>query len=389
MKRLFTILGAMVFMAGSAACAQEVSSNVPPQTAVTEVVASSSTDTVTTDDDVDLIPSISLDSRFGYEHTFSGKAAGFGGDGFYLNIDGSISKNFSYSLSQRLFSSSGEDDSVFDYTDWLTLTYDVGQFSFTAGKDVVKVGSFEYDAYDIDSYFDMNSMFYNSFSCYQWGISATWNGKDDDRSISFQVTNSPFSYSPKWDNMYAYNLAFTRSWEHYEALWSINFFEYERGEFVKCVALGNMFYFGDFSLNIDWITRADDWKDALDTDMTLNIAPSYNFGESVRLFGKFGWERTTDDLRYDFWGEYLSKEDKLLANEENEAVMPAFITSDKDYLFYGAGLEYFPLKENKSIRLHAIWASNNYTKRHVLNVGLTWKFDLVNAFRYIARKATR
>jgi hypothetical protein len=187
--------------------------------------------------------------------------------------------------------------------------------------------------------------------------------------------------------MYAYNLAFTRSWEHYEALWSINFFEYEHGEFVKCVALGNMFYFGDFSLNVDWITRADDWKDALDTDMTLTTTPSYNFGESVRIFGKFGWERTSDDLSYDFWGEYLSKEDKLLANEENEAVIPAFITSDKDYIFYGAGLEYFPLKENKSIRLHAIWASNNYTKRHVLNVGLTWKFDLVNAFRYIARKA--
>ncbi|MBQ2414964.1 MAG: hypothetical protein II283_00845, partial [Alistipes sp.] len=271
--------------------------------------------------------------------------------------------------------------------DWLTLSYEVGSFSFTAGKDVVMVGSYEYDAYDIDSYFDMNSMFYNIFGCYQWGLSATWNGKEDDRSIAFQITNSPFSYSPKWDNMYAYNLAFTRSWDHYEALWSINFFEYERGEFVKCVALGNMFYFGDFSLNVDWITRADDWKDALDTDMTLTATPSYNFGESVRIFGKFGWERTSDDLNYDFLGEYLSKEDKLLANEENEAVMPAFITSDKDYIFYGAGLEYFPLKENKSIRLHAIWASNNYTKRHVLNVGLTWKFDLVNAFRYIARKA--
>lgn len=387
MKRLFTFLGAMVFMAGSAACAQEVSSNVPPQTAVSDVATTSATGTVTTEDDVDLIPSISLDSRFGYEHTFSGKAAGFGGDGFYLNIDGSISKNFSYSLSQRLFSSSGEDDSVFDYTDWLTLTYDVGQFSFTAGKDVVKVGSFEYDAYDIDSYFDMNSLFYNSFSCYQWGVSATWTGKEDDRSVSFQVTNSPFAYSPKQDNMYAYNIAYTSSYDHYELYGSFNFFEYEKGEFVKCVALGNMFYFGDLSINLDLIARADDWKDDIDDDLTVTLAPSYNFGESVRLFGKFGWESCANDLKYDFWGEYLSEEDKALANEENEAVMPAFLLSDKDYIFYGAGLEYFPLKENKSVRLHAIWASNNYTKRHVLNIGLTWKFDLVNAFRHIARKA--
>ena len=64
-----------------------------------------------------------------------------------------------------------------------------------------------------------------------------------------------------------------------------------------------------------------------------------------------------------------------------------YITGGKEYIYYGLGLEYFPLKENKSIRLHAAWASNNYTNRHFFNVGLTWKFDVVGAVRFLARKA--
>ena len=115
--------------------------------------------------------------------------------------------------------------------------------------------------------------------------------------------------------------------------------------------------------------------------------PAYNFGESLRLFGRFGVEKTSDDVPYDFLGEYPSVEEKVLANEENEYVMPAYIANGKEYIYYGAGLEYFPLKENKNIRLHAVWASNNYTKRHMFNVGLTWKFDVLGAMKFLSGEA--
>jgi hypothetical protein len=77
----------------------------------------------------------------------------------------------------------------------------------------------------------------------------------------------------------------------------------------------------------------------------------------------------------------------VLANEENECVMPAYLTGDKEYIYYGAGLEFFPFKEDKSLRLHAAWASNNYTKSHIIDVGLTLKFDVVGAVKFLARKA--
>ena len=187
--------------------------------------------------------------------------------------------------------------------------------------------------------------------------------------------------------MYSYNLAWYGAWGHYESIWSLNLMEYEPGRYVKMLALGNMFYFGNFELMVDGIIRAANWSDSIGKDYTVTLQPAYNFGDSFRLFGKFGVENTSDDLPYDFWGEYLSAEDKVIANEENTYVTPAYLTGDKEYLFYGAGLEYFPLKENKSIRLHAVWASNNYTKRHLFNVGLTWKFDVVGAVKFLARKA--
>lgn len=375
MKKLFTFLGAMFIVAGSALRAQEVYSSAPMQTSASEVDA-------TLEDGEDWILSISLDSRFSYNRTVNGEAAGFGGDGFYLNIDGKISKHFSYSLCQRLFSAGGDDDSVFDNTDWLTLSYDVKGFSFTAGKDVLMLGSYEYDAYDIDSYFDMNSMFYNSFSCYQWGVKAAWTNPSETTSVAFQVTTSPFSYTPREDNIYSYNIGWYGAWDCYESIWSVNFMEYAPGEFVKVLALGNMFYVGDLSLGVDCIMRGADFSSVGDDEITINFMPSYSF-DKVRLFGKVGWERSASDLPYDFWGEYLSAEDMELANEECGTTLPAFLIGGKDYWFYGAGVEYYP---TESVRLHAVWGSNNYTSRHTINVGATWKFDITKAIKRIAGK---
>ena len=377
MKRLFTFLGTMVFVVGSA-IAQEVNSSVP-------LSEPSFGEDGNAQQVVDYTPLISIDSRFGYDRVVSGGPAGFGGDGLYLNIDGKISKNLSYSLCQRFFSSQGDDDSAFDNTDWLTLSYEVGSFSFTAGKDVVMVGSFEYDAYDIDSYFDMNSMFYNTFGCYQWGVKAAWT-PSEERSIALQVTNSPFSFYPREDNLYAYNLAWSDGWDCYSSLWSVNMFEYEHGKFVKCIALGNMFYIGNLSLGLDCIALDANLKDRVDDQLIINFMPSYEFGNKFRLFGKLGWERVGEDLPYDFTGEYLSAEDMALANEENIYTLPAFLVAGQDYWFYGAGLEYFPIKDNDSVRLHAVWASNNFTNRHSINVGLTWKFDVVGAIKHVVNR---
>ena len=382
MKKLFTFLGAIFVMAGSAIWAQEVDSSALLQGSVSDV------DT-TMEDGEEWIPSISLDSRFSYNRVVSGGAACFGGDGLYLNVDGKISKHFSYSLCQKFFSANGEDDAVFDNTDWMTLSYDVGSFTFTAGKDVLMLGSYEYDAYDIDSYFDMNSMFYNSFSSYQWGAKAMWTNKSETSSLAFQVTTSPFSYAPREDALFSYNLGWYGAWDFYESIWSVNFMEYEPGMYVKVLAMGNMFYIGNLSLGLDCIMRGADISSVGKNEITVNFMPSYEFGDKVRLFGKVGWESSSADLSYDFWGEYLSLEDMEAMNEECQSTLPAFLLPNQDYWFYGAGVELFPIKNSRDVRLHAMWASNNYTSRHTINVGLTWKFDVTGAIKRVVNKSTK
>ena len=380
MKKLLTFLGVIFFMAGSTVWAQEVNSSAT-------LSGTSSVEDITVKNDAEGGTQISLDTRFGYEHQSSGKRAGFGGDGFLLNIDGKIGKRFSYSLNHSLVSPAGENSTIFDATRWLTLSYELGNFTFTAGKDALMVGSFEYDAYELDCYYEMGSMFNYNMNCWLWGASAMWTNNAETSSFAFQVANSPFAFVPKDDNLFAYGLGWYGMWDNYESIWTVNMMEYEPGKFVKMLALGNMFYMGDFELMLDYIARTSDLSKGLGKDYTLTVQPAYNFGESLRLFGRFGIEKTDDDVPYDFLGEYLSVEDKVLANEENEYVMPAYIANGKEYIYYGAGLEYFPLKENKGIRIHAAWASNNYTKRHMINVGLTWKFDVVGAIRFLANEA--
>lgn len=380
MKRLLTFLGAMFFMAGSVVCAQEVDSSAPQQM--------SSLKDAQNCDVVDYIPDISLDARYGYNRTFSGRTGGFGGDGLYLDINGKISDRFSYSFNQRLSSTYEEDYSFLNSTCWLTLSYEIGNFTFTAGKDALLVGSFEYDAYDIDAYFEMSSLFYNTFASWQWGVSASWVNDAETSTFIAQVANSPFVESPFEDNLYAYGLAWRGAWDCYESYWTVNMWEYERGKFVKALNLGNMFYAGDFSFMLDGMFRGAKVKDMF-RDITVSAMPAYEFGDMFRLFGKIGWEKSDMVQPYDFGGEYLGVEDMIAGNDEVTGVMPYYLLPDEGYLFYGAGLEFFPLKEDKSVRLHAAWMTNNYTDRHAITIGATWKLNLTKAVKKLVHRANR
>jgi hypothetical protein len=128
---------------------------------------------------------------------------------------------------------------------------------------------------------------------------------------------------------------------------------------MKGLNLGNRLNFGGFSCDLEYMVRATDMKRFGKDDFNIIAAPSYSFDEVVRIFGKFGWERTAADLPYD------------LAYEDYKG---------GDYLYYGAGVEYFPFKENRDVRLHAYWAANNYGD-NMISIGLRWKIDVTSALK--------
>lgn len=348
MRKLSVFLGVAFWAIGSAVSAQEVDSTVTTQ-------KSSWGDA---NEISDYIPDISLDARFGYGHDFAEDAGRFGGNGLFLDINGKIAPNIYYSLNHRLANFEGSDEPGFGNTNWLTLSYDNDSFFVTAGKEDIKVGSFEYDEYDLNCYWEMNSLFWNCISPWHWGASAGWYPADC-QTLLFQFTNSPFSDIDRF-NLFAYALAWRGEWDCYESYWSTNLWEKTRGKYVKSLNLGNRFHAGDFSFDLDYMTRCTDIRKAFTSDFTLVFSPSYEW-EWGRIFTKIGWERVNEDnFGYDYTG---------------------------DNLFYGAGAEFFPLKEYKDLRIHAIWASNSHiTQGHYINIGLTWKLDLTQAGKLLIDK---
>ena len=333
MKRFFVFLGVALAAIGSAASAQEVDSMVPMQM--------SSWGDAKTEELIDYMPDISLDTRFGYNQFFTDGGGRFMGDGLYLDINGYISPHFSYSFNHRIASTYYEDNAGFEGTNWLTLTYETDNFAFTAGKDALLMGSFEYDAYDLDTYYDMNSAFYNEFDCWQWGVSAAWYPAED-QEVLIQVANSPFA---DYEDYFAYAVGWRGAWDWYESYWTANLWQYSSNNFVKALNLGNRFYFGNFTIDLDLMGRFGEVEDPY-SGMTATLSPSYEISDWGRVFLKAGWESS-------------------------------------ESVFGGAGFEYFPLKENRNIRLHAAWAYNDYMYGHTLNIGLTWKFDLTGTAKHL------
>jgi hypothetical protein len=46
-----------------------------------------------------------------------------------------------------------------------------------------------------------------------------------------------------------------------------------------------------------------------------------------------------------------------------------------DYFYGGAGVEYFPLGNDK-LRLHIAYFRDNHDDLHNLNMGITWRFTI-------------
>ena len=115
--------------------------------------------------------------------------SGFKGKYLMLRMDGNLGDGFTYSYRQR-FNKGVKDATFFDATDWLTLTYTTGNWSFSGGKQVVGIGGYECDRAPIDTY--NYSEYCSNIACYQFGISGAWTSISGKDNIMFQFCESPF-----------------------------------------------------------------------------------------------------------------------------------------------------------------------------------------------------
>ncbi|MBR3677311.1 MAG: hypothetical protein IKL60_00155 [Alistipes sp.] len=294
------------------------------------------------------------------------KGFDFGNSSLYTFLDGSVG-DFSYSLCNHWVAEDTPSlyknafiSSECDFIDWLTLSYQVGQFGFTIGKDMLAIGTWELDYYDVDIHSNLVSPFWHKVAIYQWGGEVNYTTKDESTWLRFQFGTSPFGERPFASKLFVYSLYWSGEYGCYAPIWSANFVEYERGRFASIIALGNAFSVGDFTIEVDYMNRATSLKRFFNQEWSVGGQVLYNYRDKVEAFVKGGYESYNTDL--------FGYEDELFIPTDH-SLLPR-------YWYAGGGVHYFPLRESRDLRLHAVAAYNSFAKSVSLTFGATYHFNL-------------
>lgn len=287
-----------------------------------------------------------------YENLDGNNLAGHSGfEGKFLNfrMDGSLSENLSYSIRYRAHK---VQSNPFAATDWATLNYTTDKWEFSAGKQVVAIGGYEYDRAPIDIYFA--SEYWHQIACYQFGVSAAY--KYGNTKLLGQVCQSPYDFNNQ--NLYAYNLMVIND----STLSSINILEYDPGKFAGYIALGMREVFGDVAVEWDIMYRNDleDLKRGESFSAIVDV--NWAMNEKLNLFTHASWD----------------------VNDGSVAMFEPTVLPGTNIWRIGGGVEYFPTGK-KNVRLHAATCytfgeavptaalQNNH---FMFQAGLTWKINL-------------
>lgn len=303
------------------------------------------------------VDEVSADVRFTFHEQLQEGVydSHFQGDYFNIHIKGQLTDNLTFRVRQRM-NKKIDEKNPFNATDFLWLKWQATpKLSFTGGKQPILVGGYEIDSPPIDVYY------YGAFSrglyqYYAFGATATFTPAEG-QNISIEFCPSPIS--PGTQDAYSYNLYWNgHIGKIWRTTWSYNFVEDELSRKMNWIALGNKFYFGDLVVDMDFINRAAfAQKHFFFTDWTAIMKAIWTIGK-WNLCTKIGYERNDaenvdpDGVSYDL-------------------VLPA----GNDYFYGGAGVEFFPLK-NDNLRLHAAYFRDNHDKVDNFDIGLTWRFNI-------------
>ena len=307
---------------------------------------------------------VRAEARMDYNNTWIDGDVDHAGSGFNVNgvnviLDGNLNNHFSYALKERLDKVIAGGN-LLDATSWVYLNYrPTDQWEFSAGKQVVAIGGYEYDRSPINIYFA--SVYWNNIACYQLAVNAGYKFGANDK-LMFQASQSPFHTSANKD-MYSYNLQWNGHHGIWSSIWSLNLAEYKPGHFINYIALGNRFDVDAFSLELDFMNRATRHHTFLFKDCSVMADAGVQATKWLRPFAKY-----TYDVNKNNYGDL--------------SVVPG-----TELNTIGAGFEAWPLlKNNMQVKLFAdmcySWGKNPAQnalmvgKRLWLDVGVMWSMTL-------------
>lgn len=231
-------------------------------------------------------------ARFDYQRYFLDGSSdrencGFRGKNLSVYLYGNLNSHLSYAYRQRL-NRAHKDETFFDATDFLYLAYKTdSDWKFSAGKQTILLGGYEYDLAPIDSYFV--SEYSNNMNCYQLGASVEKAlGEEKNDLLQFQFCMSPYVGAVDNKDIYSYNFMWTAEHGVFQPMWSLNFVEYQSGKFMNYISLGNIFSFRRVSFFVDVMHRSLLHNYTFFKDFTVVGKVTFDLCDRARLFVKAG-----------------------------------------------------------------------------------------------------
>ena len=301
--------------------------------------------------------------------------------GKYLNfvLFGDITDNFYYAYRQRINNLQSQ-AKFFDATDYLYLGWRITKnLSLTAGKEIVAIGGLEYDLAPIDIYF--NSRFWDNINCFRFGANLEYTTNDGKNTFVLQFTNSPFDNSVVYGSLYNYSFLWRANFKYLHPVCSVNMFEVKKGSFLNLIALGLAFDFGAIEGYIDAQNRGHGDHDVF-------------FGKDITVIGRLGVKFWQEKMHFFVKGgcDINDAQDHTMQSIQ---VLDPLVYPGTDVLFYGGGIEYWPIQGKNDIRIHAFLAVSDVRKdgqyidgmlmiskenkiSYQANVGLTWRLKFID-----------
>lgn len=295
-----------------------------------------------------IVPRIDFDPAFGFDSR--NWSSDLGWTSLYTFFDGNIGDHFSFSFgnhwmgfsefsledTKNLYRNTWRSDSM-NWVDWANVTASFGNFFLTLGKDYIHFGTFEEDAYDYASHWQLNSSMWNNYQVYQWGGSFGWTSEDESTTLMLQATTDQLMEKPFHGSAsdYAYTLFGSHQGEEVSVM----------GSFSHC-SLG---WLGAFGLEValsDAVTIGGDGYIA-DSYYGANFKLNAGLGEKVDLLVKGGFDIG-----------------------QNELIL------EGNRLYCGAGCYWYPIRDSRDLRVHALYSYDSFENALCFSVGLLYELNL-------------
>ena len=201
----------------------------------------------------------------------------FGNSSIYTLIEGAFGEHVSFTLNNHWMtvptSDWGDTKALYEGTlysntnNWVDIAkvdLTFGNWQISLGKDCMATGGFEYDAWDVDTDFLINSEgnimlasnLWSNLPSYQWGAGVGYNIADHT-NLTLQMLTSPFGERPFASKLFVYSFKWTGNYGPFSNIWSATMAPRADGATEWLIALSQQAELGDFTVGLDWYNVAD------------------------------------------------------------------------------------------------------------------------------------